>query len=79
MRTTLKLDPDVAAAAEQLRRARQIGLSEAVNELARAGMRSRPAAKPFRQRAHDLGLTIDVSNVAEVLEHLDQEDRLDDR
>ena len=33
MRTTLKLDPDVAAAAEQLRRARQIGLSEAVNEL----------------------------------------------
>ena len=79
MRTTLNLDPDVAAAAEQLRRGRQIGLSEAVNELARAGMRPRPAAKPFRQRTLDLGLTVDVSNVAEVLEHLDQEDRLDDR
>lgn len=71
MRTTVNLDDDVAAAAEELRRQRRIGLSEAVNELARAGMRQRPRRTPFRQRTRPLGLQIDVSNVAEALELLD--------
>lgn len=71
MRTTINLDADVAAAAEQLRRKKHIGLSEAVNELARAGLRARPAQRSFRQRTHDLGLLIDVSNVAETLDYLD--------
>jgi hypothetical protein len=79
MRTTVNLDPDVLAAAEQLRRSRHIGLSEAVNELARSGMRLRPQRQPFRQRTHDLGLTVDVSNVAETLEYLDHEGAPDDR
>jgi hypothetical protein len=74
MRTTVKLDDDVAAAAEQLRRERHIGLSEAVNELARAGLRRRPVArKRFRQRTRPIGLRIDVSNVAEALELLDRD------
>ncbi|MEA2130053.1 MAG: hypothetical protein QOJ85_2944, partial [Solirubrobacteraceae bacterium] len=38
MRTTLTLADDVAAAVEKLRRERSIGLSEAVNELVRAGL-----------------------------------------
>lgn len=75
MRTTVNLDPDVAAAAERLRAERNIGLSEAVNELARAGMLAKPAAKPFRQTTMDLGLRTDVSNIAEVLELLDEQDR----
>lgn len=75
VRTTVRLDDDVAAAAEQLRRERHIGLSEAVNELARAGLRSRPAPRSFRQRTQHLGLRVDVSNVAEALELLDDEDR----
>jgi hypothetical protein len=75
MRTTVNLDPDVAAAAERLRAERNIGLSEAVNELARAGLRAKPAAKPFRQRTRALGLRIDVSNVAEALDLLDSRDR----
>jgi Arc/MetJ family transcription regulator len=74
MRTTINLDPDVAAAAERLRAERHLGLSEAVNELARAGLRSRQARKPFRQRSRDIGVRIDVSNVAEALETLDAED-----
>ena len=37
MRTTVNLDDDVAAEAERLKRAEGIGLSEAVNRLARAG------------------------------------------
>jgi hypothetical protein len=74
MRTTVNLDPDVAAAAERLRAERNIGLSEAVNELARAGLRARPQHRPFRQRTRALGLRVDVSNVAEALDWLESED-----
>ena len=68
----MNLDPDVAAAAERLRDERNIGLSAAVNELARAGLRAKPETKRFRQRTYDLGLRVDVSNVAEALELLDE-------
>ncbi len=71
MRTTVRLDDDIAAAAEQLQRERHIGLSEAVNTLARAGLRARQPQRTFRQRSVPLGLTADVSNVAEALEQLD--------
>ncbi|ASR34914.1 CopG family transcriptional regulator [Prauserella marina] len=80
MRTTVRLDEDVAAAAEQLRRERHIGLSEAVNELARAGLkRHESAPKTFRQATTELGLRVDVSNVAEALQLLDDLDHADDR
>ena len=71
MRTTIDLDSDAERAVEQLRRERGLGVSEAVNELIRAGLLPREAVPPFRQRAHPLGLRIDVSNVAEALEILE--------
>ena len=71
MRTTLSLDDDVAAAVQQLREERHVGLSEAVNELIRAGLAAPARRKAFRQRSVNLGLRIDVSNVADALEHLD--------
>jgi hypothetical protein len=71
MRTTLTLADDVATAVEKLRRERDIGLSEAVNELVRAGLTRPPAAAPFKQKAHDLGRSIDFSNVADAIETLD--------
>jgi hypothetical protein len=72
VRTTIRLDDDVAAAAEKLRREENIGLGEAVNRLARAGLRAaRPGSRRFRQRTSSLGLRVDVSNVAEALELLD--------
>lgn len=72
MRTTIRLDDDIAAAAERIRRQENVGLSEAVNRLARAGLRAeQPARRPFRQRESKLGLRVDVSNVAEALELLD--------
>ncbi|OGN81319.1 MAG: CopG family transcriptional regulator [Chloroflexi bacterium GWC2_73_18] len=71
MRTTVTLDDDVAAAVERLRRERGIGVSEALNRLARAGLTVRRGASPFRQRAAKLGLKVDVTNVAEALEQLD--------
>ena len=75
MRTTVRLDPDIAAAAEQLRQERRIGLGEAVNELARAGLaRSPRPSTSFRQRTASVGLKVDVTNVAETLELLDQYD-----
>lgn len=74
MRTTVRLDEDVLAAAEQLRRELHVGLSQAVNELARRGMRRTVARRVFRQRTEALGLRVDVANVAEALELLDEMD-----
>lgn len=71
MRTTLNLADDVAAAVEQVRQERSIGLSEAVNDLVRAGLAQRQPTRPFRQTTHDLGAGIDFSNVADAIETLD--------
>ena len=71
MRTTVALDPDVAAAVERLRRESSMGLSAAVNELIRSGLRRERATPRFTQRSTPIGLRIDVTNVAEALEELD--------
>lgn len=72
MRTTVTLADDVVAAVEQLRRERSLGMSEAVNELVRAGLaRQHAPSPPFRQKSHDLGRGIDFDNVADTLETLD--------
>ncbi len=67
MRTTINLDPDIAAAVERLRRTDGLGLSEAVNRLARTGLVGQKRGPRFKQRTMDLGAMVDVSNVAEVL------------
>jgi hypothetical protein len=71
MRTTVVLDADVRKAVQLLRRQRGIGLSEAVNELIRAGLRGKAPRTEFRQRTQALGLRIDVRNVAEAIEILE--------
>lgn len=76
MRTTVTLDPEVAAAVEQLKRERGTGVSGAINELARRGLAAgeRPREQ-FVQETSDMGEGMDVTNIGEVLEELD---RLDD-
>lgn len=76
MRTTLTLDPEVQAAVDALRAKEGIGPSEAVNRLARAGLRS-PAARrtPFRQRTADLGARRPLDDIADVLDSLDHDER----
>lgn len=74
MRTTIRLDPEVAAAAEQLRADRGIGLGEAVNELARAGLDRGHNPGRFRQRTASVGLKVDVTDIANTLEVLDRYD-----
>ncbi|HEV7494346.1 hypothetical protein [Baekduia sp.] len=71
MRTTLTLADDVAAAVEKLRRERSIGISEAVNDLVRAGLVQERSTAPFVQRTHNFGDGIDYSNVADAIETLD--------
>lgn len=71
MRTTVSLSDDVAAAVERLRRERGLGLSEAVNELARRGLLEAGEREPFEQRSSPMGARIDVANVEEALEILD--------
>lgn len=72
MRTTVRLDDDVAAAAQHLARDKHITMSEAINELARAGTQAQPKRKPFVQRTSNMGdALIDVSNIGEALELLE--------
>lgn len=74
MRTTVSLDDDVAAAVQRLRSEKNIGLSEAVNELVRAGLTVPTQRKRFVQRAFPMGARIDVTNIGDALELLEEQD-----
>jgi metal-responsive CopG/Arc/MetJ family transcriptional regulator len=71
MRTTVSLEEDVAAAIEQVRRQQGVGISQAINQLIRAGLSTKQPRRRFRQRSVALGLRVDVTNIAEALETLD--------
>jgi len=71
MRTTVTLDDDVAAAVGRIRRERGVGVSQALNELARAGLLVKRRPQRHRQRTASLSLSVDATNVAEALEQLD--------
>jgi hypothetical protein len=71
MRTTITLADDVAAGIDKLRRERDLGLSEAVNDLVRAGLTADRADPEFHQQTHDLGAGVDFSNIGETIETLD--------
>ena len=70
MRTTVTLEADVAAAVEQARREGDIGVSQAINRLLRAGLTLREQPAPYVHEIHELGLKVDVANIGEVLELL---------
>lgn len=71
MRTTVDLDDDVVRSIDELRRARGMGLSAAVNELIRRGLLAQPPQRPFEPIHRQLGLAIDVSNVADAIDLLE--------
>ncbi len=75
MRTTINLDPDVLREVAKLRRSRGLGLSDAVNELARAGFHTEPSTYVYEHPTRDMGAILDVANVADVLDLLDDVDR----
>lgn len=74
MRTTVEFDVDTTAAIEKIRRTQGLGVSEAVNALIRRGLLPTDDRSPFVQQTHDLGLSIDVSNVGEALDMLEASD-----
>lgn len=71
MRTTVSLAPDVASEVARIRRERGVGLSEALNHLARRGMASSEPADAFVQATHPMGMKVDVANIGDVLDLLD--------
>ncbi len=71
MRTTIEFDDDVARAIDDLRRSTGMGVSEAVNHLIRRGLLARPPERPFKPIHRQLGLSIDLSNVADALDLLE--------
>jgi len=78
MRTTVTLDDDVAAAVDQLRRSEHVGVSEALNRIARRGLAAQPSGGgQFVQKTYELGLRIDVRNVWEAIEQLEQREAAD--
>jgi Arc/MetJ family transcription regulator len=74
MRTTLTLDDDVAAALERLRKARDLGFKELVNDALRRGLKDMTAPKKkrgeaFRTRTVALGQVrlASIDNIGEAL------------
>lgn len=76
MRTTVRLDPEVYAEAKRIQHEQHVGLGEAVNMLAKAGLARKSERKPFVQRSMNLGTKIDVTNIGEMLAILDEEEYL---
>jgi hypothetical protein len=76
VRTTINLDSDVTAAIENLRREEGLGISEAVNLLARRGlaMPSPTTTAPFVQRTHPSGFLVNIDKTGDVLDLLDELD-----
>lgn len=79
MRTTLTIDDDVAVQLERLRRDRDTGLKQLINEVLRRGLRDISARskkrEPFRTEPIDgvTPLLDNVDNVAEVLAYAEGE------
>ena len=79
MRTTLTIEDDVAAELERLRKERDLGRKQLINEALRRGLREmaeRPKRKkPFRTRSfHTGGLLVkSIDNVAELLAEVEGE------
>ena len=79
MRTTLTIDDDVVVELERIRKARDLGFKEVINDALRLGLRQmadRPKRKkPFRTRTfHTGGLLVkSIDNVAELLAEIEGE------
>ena len=72
MRTTLTLDPDVAAKARRATARTGLPFKSVINQALRLGIEavmSPPAAKPYRTKPHPMGLKPGLSydNISELL------------
>ncbi|MGH3588483.1 MAG: ribbon-helix-helix protein, CopG family [Pseudonocardia sp.] len=72
MRTTVSLDDDIAAAVEQLRKERGLGVSSALNELARRGLAQAIPKPRFVQQTSSGGSRLELTDIADILDLLDE-------
>jgi hypothetical protein len=78
MRTTLTLDPDVAAELKALRKKGR-PFKEIVNEVLRLGLRElrkHPSPRPYRTKSWNMGLRpgLNLDNIAELIARIEGED-----
>lgn len=75
VRTTVTLDPDVAALVRQLMRERGLSFKAAVNEAIRRGLAEEATGEPFRQRAFAMGRErVDVTRALELAGRLEDDE-----
>jgi predicted transcriptional regulator len=60
MRTTVTLDPDVAAALKEAARRRGTSFKEVLNEAVRQGLGARPVAREYQMPSRPMGLRAGV-------------------
>lgn len=72
VRTTVTLEDDVAAEVDRLKRDQGLGVSEALNQLARRGLMYQPPEEPYVMPTKSMGAKIDVTCTGEVLAYLDE-------
>lgn len=77
MRTTITLDPDVAARLSELQEARGLSFKDAVNETLRRGLGASAGGAPYRMpvRAMKPRPGVDVDRIRDELSRMD-DDRL---
>lgn len=73
MRTTVNLDDEVSAAIDRMRHDEGIGLSEALNRLAKQGLAAKSSSERYVHRPVSLGVRVDITNIGDVLDLLDDE------
>ena len=76
MRTTVTLDPDVAAKLRRLAQERGIPFKQALNGVLRAGLGVRGGARPYRTPARPLGLRpgIDLDKALHIAAGMEDEE-----
>jgi hypothetical protein len=79
MRTTVSLDPDVAAKLRELAHERGTSFKDALNTTLRAGLSGAsgtPAAKPYRLKPRRMGLRpdVDLTHALRMADDLDDEE-----
>jgi hypothetical protein len=79
VRTTVTLDPDVAAKLKELAHRRRISFKQALNDALRRGLVARPRGeprRPFRVQAHKGGFRpgVDPAKLNQLLDELEVED-----
>jgi hypothetical protein len=77
VRTTVTLDPDLAAKLKAVARERGVSFKEALNSALRRGLaEGNEAARPYRQRTHTMGVRpgIDLSKALQLAAELEDEE-----